>query len=412
MKKQNIFFLGFISIVLVPLLCGCVNQNNWPGWRGPNGNGIVMETNWYPQKLDSNAIVWRKNVGQGHSAISIKGKYCYASGWKSTPSDNDTINETTIYCLDIKTGDEIWKFSYEAAWINFPGPRSTPAIDNNKLYHLGWEGVLYCLNAKNGYEIWHHDLYADSLGFRRGGSEGYCTSPVIHNDLLLLCIGTTGLALNKNTGETVWKSDKKGSSNVSPVLFEYQGKTSALITSDSTLSAVAVEDGSVLWQYEKVTGNRGLEPIVEPENKIFLASEYIKYNGSTELIWKNEKVASVFQTGVVLNGYAYQFGWDQFKDMGLHCIELETGKLMWHEKMVRWGALIAADDKLIILKGKGELAIAEANTEKYTEIASYQVLPDTGNPQFIGCWTSPSMANGYILIRNFGGDIACVYLGN
>ena len=143
MLKRTLFFTNLVFAIQVVMIVGCKEaqpQNDWTAYRGPNGNGIISQTNWDPLKLDSTAILWRKNVGQGHSAIAIKDNYCYASGWGVSINGTDTTSETTVYCFDINTGDEIWKFKYQASWINFPGPRATPVVDNNKLYHFGWEG--------------------------------------------------------------------------------------------------------------------------------------------------------------------------------------------------------------------------------------------------------------------------------
>jgi outer membrane protein assembly factor BamB len=75
--------------------------------------------------------------------------------------------------------------------------------------------------------------------------------------------------------------------------------------------------------------------------------------------------------------------------------------LKWEDKTITPGALVAADGKLIILTGKGELIVANATPEKFDIISRAPVL--TGK-----CWSSPVLANGRIYCRNSTGDVVCL----
>ena len=75
--------------------------------------------------------------------------------------------------------------------------------------------------------------------------------------------------------------------------------------------------------------------------------------------------------------------------------------MKWEEKSITPGALIAADGKLIILTGKGELIIAKATPEKFDVISRAPVL--TGQ-----CWTAPVLADGRIYCRNSSGEVVCL----
>lgn len=219
--KSPITILIFTAILFV----GCKNHSNWTKWRGPNGNGISTEAAWNPSKLDSSNIRWTRNIGFGHSAIAVNGNKCYASGWKEVISGKDTLSRASIYCLDVKTGKEIWKFQYSSTSSNFPGPRSTPVIDGNKLYALSWEGKLFCIDAESGKEKWVTDLTKDSLTTL--DNWGYCPSPVIYKNLILLNINQSGIALDKKTGKVVWKSQLGKSYYSSVQLVDYMEKMQA-----------------------------------------------------------------------------------------------------------------------------------------------------------------------------------------
>jgi outer membrane protein assembly factor BamB len=194
--KQNsaAFILGFL------LLCGLawsqgVQQPDaagvvWPQWRGPNGDGVSTESGWNPTALNGGAkILWNVDVGPGFSNIAIKDNCLYALGYDAK------ANTLLFWCLDAATGNTIWKKS-----LNVPGqPESTPVVDGDRVYGLGWDGTLFCLQAANSRLVWQKNLVkdfnADDADYR------WATSPVVEGDLILLNATASGLALNKLTGD-------------------------------------------------------------------------------------------------------------------------------------------------------------------------------------------------------------------
>jgi outer membrane protein assembly factor BamB len=134
-----------------------------------------------------------------------------------------------------------------------------------------------------------------------------------------------------------------------------------------------------------------------------------------EVVWETKSMGGVFQTGVVIGGHAYSFGVVRSRQP-LQCVDLKTGEQLWSQDLGQWGSLSAADGKLIILDGDGDLIIAEADPGQYKELARARVLEmkdprsyKQGEPK--ACWTAPVLANGKIYIRDTWGDIACIDLG-
>ena len=96
-----------LLILLIFLVAGAISlhgsnkKQDWPRWRGPNGDGISTETDWNPEAFkDDPKIVWKTNIGGGHSNVAIKGKYLYTVGAAK--------GKDVVYCLDVKSGEEIW----------------------------------------------------------------------------------------------------------------------------------------------------------------------------------------------------------------------------------------------------------------------------------------------------------------
>ena len=69
-------------------------QFDWPRFRGPDGNGISKETAWNPDALNTPKILWKANVGHGHSSVAIKGDRLYNMG--------NRANTDIVSCLNIK----------------------------------------------------------------------------------------------------------------------------------------------------------------------------------------------------------------------------------------------------------------------------------------------------------------------
>ncbi len=70
-----------------------------------------------------------------------------------------------------------------------------------------------------------------------------------------------------------------------------------------------------------------------------------------------------------------------------------TGEVKWKIRGFQRGSLIAADGHLIVLGERGKLALVEASPAEFKEISSVQILDGI-------CWSSPSLANGKLYLRN------------
>ena len=74
--------------------------------------------------------------------------------------------------------------------------------------------------------------------------------------------------------------------------------------------------------------------------------------------------------------------WDEGDSQFLLCLDVKSGKKKWKARGYRRGPLIVADDHLIVLGGRGKLALVEATPSDYREIASAKILNSDQ------CWTS------------------------
>src|SRR5580765_1704074 len=139
-------------ILLGASLCAVDLQSDagdWPQWRGPERTGYADSREQGPGSLPGDPkVFWRKDIGGGFSSPVIsRGKLAYLDA-----HDGKEI----AHLVDAATGKEIWQTvygeMYEDEWG--PGPRSTPILDDNRVYVQSCKGEFRCLNAENGKVVW------------------------------------------------------------------------------------------------------------------------------------------------------------------------------------------------------------------------------------------------------------------
>jgi len=303
--KTSIHLFSLVVLLILIASCGKTGEVGWPRWRGPNGDGISTETDWDPQAVAGGPkIVWHIEIGFGFSNIAIKNDWIYTMGQQDF--------ESVVLCLKAETGEEIWRQSFG----DTNEPLATPTLDGDRVYVLGKSGIVCSLKSINGDIRWKKDLVED-FGSPKA-HWGYAGSPLVEGNLVILNARTSGIALNKKTGEKIWEgevhTDKAGDYFSTPVIYDYADRRYALIFSDSGLFSVDVETGSKLWFYRWAGGASPhvADPVVF-ENKVFVSAAeanprcvLLDIDGNKpRLLWQTENMKNHVNTCVFLDGYLY-----------------------------------------------------------------------------------------------------------
>ncbi len=372
---------------------------DWPSWRGPNHDGISKDQNWDPQKLNGKPkTLWTKQLGKGWSVVTVKGKYLFTMGNKG--------NKDFVYCLNAVTGEEIWKQSYDCPAGNSPGPRGTPVISGNNLYTMSRKGHAICWEARTGKKVWEKNLMREFGA--RDLKWGLTASPRIYDGMVIYNAGKSGIALDAKTGKKIWSSSGVGGYAV-PVIYEYKGKPCVAIFSQKSIVGVDAKTGNELWSYPWVTAHdvNAADPIVDG-SYVFFGSGYGKGstvvklgNGNPKKVWQNKKLAAHFSTPVLVDGHLYGISGNAGRGT-LQCIEMKTGREKWSEK-TGFGALMVANDKLIIQNDRGQIMVAKVSSSGYKEIAKCQAFRPRGK-----AWSMPVLANGILYLRDSSGQMVAL----
>ncbi|MFP6601387.1 MAG: PQQ-binding-like beta-propeller repeat protein, partial [Pirellulaceae bacterium] len=158
--------------------------SDWATFLGPGGNSKSAETGALTKWPEGGLrIVWQKPLGTSYGIGSVsKGRYYQFDRTKET---------VHLDCLDAKTGNRIWQFRYHSDYEDIfgydGGPRSSPLVDENRIYLLGVEGLLQCLETETGKLIWKVDT-AKEFGVVQNFF-GAGSTPVIEGDLVIAMVG-------------------------------------------------------------------------------------------------------------------------------------------------------------------------------------------------------------------------------
>jgi len=225
--------------LFISCFCNTAMAADWPNWRGPNHNGISSETGWlatWPK--DGPKILWERAIGTGFASITVSGDRVYATG---NLDDNDVV-----YCLDAKTGAEIWKTSYQCPLLaksHEGGPCATPTVDGDAIYTFSKNGDALRFEAATGRIVWHRNV--NKALECKPPTWYYASSPLIIGELVILNAGTYGVALNKADGTVVWQNGKGPSGYSTPVPCTLDGQRCIVFAVCKEFVAVEPATGKV-----------------------------------------------------------------------------------------------------------------------------------------------------------------------
>lgn len=385
-------------------------------WRGDR-TGIYNEKELmkkWPE--DGPKMLWHtENIGLGHSSVAIAHETIYLTG-KEEEMD-------VLYALEMN-GKLKWKVPYGKAWTGgYPNSRSTPTVDNDKVYVSSGSADVACINAHTGKIEWSVD---GTKKFNpKFDSFGLSESLIVNGDMVYFSpIGekTNMVALNKNTGETIWQSKSLGDSlaYTTPILIDYAGMQMLVGVGRSNIFGMNAKNGDILWVYKYIELFPP-EPFWAPtvncttpvysDGKIYVNSGYNhvgamlklgKEGKSVELLW-SDSIMDTHHGGVVKIGdYIYGSNYINNGKGNWCCIEWETGKKKFETEWQNKGAIIANDGMLYCYDEKrGNIALVKANPNKFDIVSSFKI-PHGKGPH----WSHPVIKDGILYVRHGGSVMA------
>ncbi|MCK5067701.1 MAG: PQQ-binding-like beta-propeller repeat protein [Bacteroidales bacterium] len=358
-------------------------------WRGANRDGKYPDSGLLKSWPESGPelILKKDDLGNGYSSPIVYEGMIYISGRRQ--------EEDVITKLDLQ-GNILWETVYGKAWNrSFPETRSTPTIEDGRIYIMGGLGTIVCMDTEKGEILWQVNTHEEHGGeFHRWGM----TESLLLTGSVVISSPTgeqtAVVALDKKDGSLLWKSKPQGGvrSYVSPMLIEHNGTRMVLITSSEDFLAVDPETGEVFWSIDLVMEygfdgrrNNTNTPLFH-NGEIFTTSGYdasavmiklSKDGKDAEVKWSNDVLDTHHGGVVLLDGFIYGSNWLNNGNGNWVCLEWESGKVMYEEKWFNKGSIIYADGLLYIFEEKnGNIGLLEPSPEGFELISSF--LPEGG----------------------------------
>lgn len=384
-------------------------------WRGPLRDGHFVETGlmkaWPENGPD--LLLEVENIGKGWSSPILAGDMIYVTGMI------DTLDYLTAIDL---SGNIKWQVPYGRSWIrSYPDTRSTPVVEDNRIYVQSGTGRVVCLDRESGKEIWAMDV--DEKFNVEYHNWGNSETPLIVDDKLICSPGgseTSVVALNKLNGVLIWKTESLGGPRAyaSATIYTYRSFRYILAVIGTHLMAIKPESGKIIWNYKYLDSKKwedaGLiwanTPVFH-EDEIFISMGYnypavmLKMDLTGTFVTEKyiDRTLDNHHHGLILHdGLLFGSNWFDNRRGRWVCMVWDTGEIKYVEDWDTKGALVMADGMLYAYNERGSVGLIKPGPDKFEIISQFRITKGAG-PH----WAHPFITNGKMLMRH--GEVLLVY---
>jgi outer membrane protein assembly factor BamB len=335
-------------------------------------------------------LQWKVAVpGKGWSSPVLVGGRIYLTSAVGEGDDQDQPGidrELRVLCLDAANGKTVWDTKVieqkgaEAPKIHKKNSHASPTaiVEGDRVYaHFGHMGTA-CLDL-SGEVIWtKRDLNYPPLHGNGG-------TPIIYKNLLIYSAdasrGPFIVALNKKTGDQVWKKPRPETtasrkfSFSTPTLIQVGGKTQLVSPASGAVFAYDPVNGKELWRVDYGKGYSVIPKPVYYDGRVFVATGYDKPNvlgikvdakskgnvTESHLDWEITKRAPHTPSMLVVDGLLYFIS-----DGGIaSCVDPATGDVIWQERAAgpMSASPVYAAGRIYFLDEKGVCTVVKAGRE-------------------------------------------------
>jgi outer membrane protein assembly factor BamB len=360
--------------------------DDWTQFRGPTGQGISDSTGLPLTWSEAENIAWKTPIpGKGWSSPVVLGHQI----WMTTALlDGHSLRAVGVDRSRGRILHDVEVFHVEnPVQVNPKNSHASPTsvVEPGRLYvHFGTMGTA-CISTDTGDTIWtNNDLKLDH-------SVGPGSSLVVYRNLLIVtCDGIDVqyvIALDKNTGKKVWKTNRSGKMHDSPDRRKAFSTPSVVSIGgrDELISAAANQviaydplSGSELWKV-RYDGYSNVPRPVFGDSLIFIGTGFDKAQlwairpgeqgdvTSTNVAWKYTREAPLDPTPVFVGHELYVVS-----DNGIvTCLDAKTGHEYWRHRLRGSfnASPIAADGRVYFFAESGDTCVIEPNPNEYKELA-------------------------------------------
>ena len=380
------------SMSLFALLLSALqaNADNWPAWRGADGQGVCKEKNLPLKWSASENVAWKVPLpDQGNSTPVIWGDRIFLTQATEKGTKRSTI------CVNKKDGSKLWEKTVEYKEVEpthatNPYCSASAATDGEIVVVSHGSAGVFCYSL-DGKELWNRDLGKCHHIW------GNAASPVLWKDRVFLNFGpgprTSLIAMNKKDGKEIWKVEEPGGlvgnkgetwigSWSTPVIATINGREELVMTWPGAIKSHDPKTGEVFWSCKGLDRDKAGSRLVYTSPLV--ANDFVVamsgYGGpaiaaktvgkgdvtETHRLWRHPGNPQRIGSGIILGEHIYMMN----EPGTFQCIEAKSGKILFTERVGSgvWGNLVLIEDKFYVTNLEGETYILAAKP-KFEEIA-------------------------------------------
>ncbi len=380
------------SIVTSVICLSIATGEEWTQFRGPNGLGS-SETRGLPVAWSSKEnIVWKTDLpGPGTSSPIVVGSRVYVTcytGYGIEPNEgskDDLVRH--VVCLDRASGRVLWTKDFKALQpeSTYSGGNnsqhgyssSTPASDGRRLYVFFGKSGVYCLDL-DGNELWNASVGGGATGW------GSSNSPVLYKDLVIINASVESgslVALNKQSGEEVWRAKGMRSSWNTPILVNLpQGETELVVVNSGHILGFDPDNGEELWRSEAFGGYICASAIAHNDTVYALQGSTIAIRAGgrgdvskTHELWRTSGGSNV-PSPVYHDGHLF---W--LPGGTAYCVNAANGEIVYRQRLqpgtgTVYSSALVADGKVYCVSQRNGTFVLAAKPE--FELLAHNVFED------------------------------------
>ncbi len=390
----------FIALLVLAFQSGSAAQD-WPQWRGPNRDGTVVSfqaPGAWPETLTQR---WSVEIGEGYATPLLVDDRMYVFTRQG--------EEEVLTALDAASGTTLWRTSYAAPFSmnpatarHGPGPKSTPAFADGRLFTLGMSGIITAFDAETGRRLWQKPAPPVEPMYHTG------MSPVVEGDVVIFHVGGHDdgalTAFDTATGDVRWSWDGDGPAYGSPRVFDLSGTRQVVTFTQENFVGVALADGQLLWSrpFRTPADTTSQTPLLYEDTVIEMgrnngvtAFRAVPGSGAwtTEDAWHTDEVSMHLSDAVASEGVL--FGLSHLNSGQYFALDLETGRVLWTSdpRQAAHAAISRAGDTIFSLEEDGELVIVDLERTGFTPVARYRVATSE-------TWTQPVVSGTRVFVKD------------
>jgi len=392
--------IAVFALVLL-LAASAALAENWPGFRGPRGDGSSLEKDLPIRWSGTENVAWKVEVpGRGHASPVVWGDRIFLV---SALQDKQA---RILLCLDRSTGKTLWQRTVLTAPLEHihslnSYASSTPLTDGERVYvsFLDRDKMFIAAYDFLGNKVWE---------VRPGpfaSTHGYCSSPILYKDKVIVNGDHDGagflVALNRKSGATVWKTPRPNNtrSYCTPIIREIGGVPHLLMTGSKSVASYHPDTGAQQWIMDGPTEQFVAAPVFNGK-LMFLTAGYPELHilairpdgsgkvGDDKIAWRTRRGAGYVPSPILSGPYFLNVTDGGF----LGCWVADTGEQLWNERTAghTTSSPVVGEGRIYIQSDKGITTVVRPG-KTFEKLAEN----DLGEESY----ASPVISQGQIFLR-------------